>query len=305
MNQPLARGICSLVLAVGFIGFTNFNLEAQGSCGHDGKHSSESLDPHGPGEVMGFQLYRDYLIVTCGTIGNLTGLRFLIDTGTDPSLIDKRLARKLRLSERAAQIALGNRTIAGQSSFVEELSVGPLTVHKLPVLVSDLSFLQEELSARIDAVIGLDVLGQMPFVIDYSSRQIRFGPVPAMPRSVSMQRGPNFAMVKVQVNHHEFSFLVDTGASHLLVLSPRAREVFSRFHTIKEGQSRNLYGNFALNEVYLQDFRLGDFSFGGQSAYVLRDSRAYSENFDGLLNPARLGFKQVSFDFARRVLAWK
>src|SRR4051794_30344685 len=48
--------------------------------------------------VIALKLYRGYTIVARGSIGNLKNLNFLIDTGAVPSILDRRIAKKLRLT---------------------------------------------------------------------------------------------------------------------------------------------------------------------------------------------------------------
>jgi hypothetical protein len=43
------------------------------------------------------QLYRDYLVVVEGSIGNLETLAFIIDTGAYPSMVDQRISAALGL----------------------------------------------------------------------------------------------------------------------------------------------------------------------------------------------------------------
>jgi hypothetical protein len=49
------------------------------------------------GEVP-FELYLGYVIVAEGEIGPVGGLHFLIDTGTMPSIVDKRITHCLHLA---------------------------------------------------------------------------------------------------------------------------------------------------------------------------------------------------------------
>ena len=42
-----------------------------------------------------FKLYRGYVIVIRGSIGGLTNLNFVVDTGAVPSVVDARIALKL------------------------------------------------------------------------------------------------------------------------------------------------------------------------------------------------------------------
>ena len=68
----------------------------------------------GPPTAVGFDLYRGYLIVVRGSAGPEKGLNFLLDTGASYTVLDGRLARKLRLDEVPGVLAGVNG--AGKSS---------------------------------------------------------------------------------------------------------------------------------------------------------------------------------------------
>ena len=57
-----------------------------------------------------FELHQRHLVVIEGSIGPLNGLNLLIDTGTIPSMVDTRIARKLRLhAESSMLVAFGQQ----------------------------------------------------------------------------------------------------------------------------------------------------------------------------------------------------
>src|ERR1700722_17801790 len=132
-----------------------------------------------------FELYRDYLIVAPGKAGKWKGLNLLIDTGATPTVLDRQLAQKLGLEEEPASITLVNGKMAAGRATIPSLEFGPMRRDNLPVMVEDLSFFQKALPVRIDAVIGLDVLGSA-FEIDYLARKIYFGPLPPMAHSLPL-----------------------------------------------------------------------------------------------------------------------
>ena len=53
----------------------------------------QSLQSAGTITEVPFELYQRHLVVTKGSIGPLNGLNLLIDTGTIPSVVDRRIAR--------------------------------------------------------------------------------------------------------------------------------------------------------------------------------------------------------------------
>ncbi|MBZ5670754.1 MAG: retropepsin-like domain-containing protein [Acidobacteriia bacterium] len=94
-----------------------------------------------PGEIP-FELCPGYTIVAEGEIGSLKGLRFLIDTGAMPSVLDERIAHQLHLSGKAQSVTVFSRKIKGQGVVLPSLKFGPIQVVSLPILVRDLTFLE-------------------------------------------------------------------------------------------------------------------------------------------------------------------
>lgn len=144
------------------------------------------------GDTVKFDLYGGTLIVVKGSSGRLKGLNFLIDTGASPTVLDPRLAKKLRLQKTTASIAVLGGRVQAEKAIVPDLELGPARRDRLFVSIKDLSFLEQALSIRIDAEVGLDVLGQSPFVIDYSAHEIRFVR-PTPPPTPSNSGGPTIA----------------------------------------------------------------------------------------------------------------
>ena len=60
-----------------------------------------------------FDLLERHLIVVHGSIGSIDGLKLLIDTGAIPSMVDRKIARKLGLEVQEREfIAFGQKTRA-------------------------------------------------------------------------------------------------------------------------------------------------------------------------------------------------
>ncbi|MGC2403292.1 MAG: pepsin/retropepsin-like aspartic protease family protein [Acidobacteriaceae bacterium] len=249
------------------------------------KHDTE------PGTLK-FELYRDYLIVARGSVGPLKNLNFLVDTGASPTVLDRSLAQKLNLDEAPANISVLDGSVRAGQAVAPSLRFGPLQAANQPVLVEDLSFFQKALPLRIDAVIGLDVLGQTPFEIDYRSREIHFGSYPQLKNSLPFEIKAGLPIVNADLNHIPLHLLVDTGASSLILFGPSTPSSVlpmrvSAVNTIGETEKR---------QVWLQGLRLGETQFGQEPAFMVR-SRADGRNeFDGLMSPAALGITKIAMD---------
>ena len=127
-----------------------------------------------------FELYQHHLVVTKGSIGALNGRNLLIDTGTIPSVVDGRIARKLRLKTEPSTLIAFGQQVPIQSAVFEGFRIGSLQSGPVPAVVGDLSYLK---GAPIDAIVGLDVLARTNFSIDYRTRMLNFAPERSRGRS--------------------------------------------------------------------------------------------------------------------------
>ncbi len=252
-------------------------------------------------DTVHFDLYRDYLIVVRGSAGPLKGLNFLLDTGASPTVLDRRVAEKLHLDQLPASIAVVGGSVEAAQATAPTLEVGPARRDNFHVLVEDLSFFQKALPVRIDAVVGLDLLGQSAFEIDYTARQILFGPVPLLSNSLPLRLQAGLPIVEAEVNHLSAHLMVDTGASSLILFEPstprpmRVSEVRPTPGTI---------GEFDRKQVWLPSLKLGEAEFGKEPAFLVRSRSDGAQDFDGLMSPAALGITKLAIDLGRGLLTF-
>jgi Aspartyl protease len=139
-----------------------------------------SAGGYADGKPLRFDLYYGYLIVVRGGVGPFRNLHFLLDTGASPSIVDRKLMQKLHLGETPGVLAGINGRVQAGLTTVPSLQFGAVRKENFPAVIEDLSFFDKALPVRVDAVIGLDVLGQVPFEIDYASGRILFGSIASL-----------------------------------------------------------------------------------------------------------------------------
>ena len=251
--------------------------------------SSEPTHEASPGHhEIPFQKYRDYLIVVQGSLGDTQRLNFIIDTGTDRTVIDNRVAQKLHMVGVVGKLGVHNQVVEVQQAVLPSVQIGALRATFFPVLVRDLAFLQKGLGIRIDAVIGLDILSRSNFSIDYATKRIDFGAAPVSGSSAPFQSTPPWLTVPMEVNGVSLHLLLDTAASGILLFQSRIR---NRLQLISLGErmSSKMRGEFRLQSVILARAKLGETDFGQENAFVVEDQEDESREFDGLLGPSALG----------------
>lgn len=251
------------------------------------------------GKPLRFDLYRGYLIVFRGAAGPLKDLNFVLDTGASPTVVDRKLMQKLHLGETPGVLAgINGRAQTGMTT-VPSLQFGAVRKENFPVLVEDLSFFDRALPVRIDAVIGLDVMAQMPFEIDYASDQIHFGSVSALRNSLPLQMRAGLPMVTAEVNHVSVRLLLDTGGSSLILFGKTPMSV-SPVSAVEH--SSNMIGEFERKQVVLSSLRLGETEFRQQPAFLVQSRGDGTLDFDGLMSPALLGITRLVIDLGRGVV---
>jgi predicted aspartyl protease len=260
----------------------------------------QEIGPRQPIEgTVKFDLYRGYLMVARGSAGPVKGLTFLLDTGASSSVLDPQLARRLHLQRLPASISVLGGSVQAEKSVAPSLNVGLMQRENVPVLIEDLSFLQKALPVRVDAIIGLDVLGQAAFVIDYATRQIHLGPLPALPDAIPLHMAGGLAILDAQVNNLPARLLLDTGASSLFLFARSTPGAISDVRVSAVQQSSNTIGDSERKQVKLRSLRLGTTEFAQEPAFLVPDGSNGGHPFDGLISPAGLGVKRVAIDLAR------
>ncbi|HTZ58101.1 MAG TPA: aspartyl protease family protein [Acidobacteriaceae bacterium] len=251
-------------------------------------------------QALRFDLYRDYLIVARGSAGPVKGLNFLLDTGASPTVLDRHLVQKLHLEESPASIAVLDGSVEAGRAVVPDLHLGPMQKQNLSVLVEDLSFFQKALPLHIDAVIGLDVLGQVPFEIDYTSREIYFGSLPRLANSLPFQIKAGLPIAEAQVDRVPVHLLVDTGASSIILFGPSTPRPISPMRI----SAVNAIGEAERKQVWLHSLNLGEAKFGQEPAFMVRSRTDGNHDFDGLISPAALGITKIAIDRDRGLLSF-
>ena len=120
--------------------------------------------------TMPFELISGFLIVVDGQIGNQRVMRFILDTGATSSVIDAKVADRLRLPRSAGKVMTFDRRIPVQWMEISEFRVGPVVAKALRVMVIDLAR-YSRYGKDVDGVVGLDMLTRSEHLsIDYDRR---------------------------------------------------------------------------------------------------------------------------------------
>ena len=253
--------------------------------------------------VIPAKVYNGYLVVVQGSIGGMGKKNFAIDTGAYPSIIDRSIAKKLHLVARNEELRVVDHNINSQATFVPSLSLGPIRATNLKVLMQDLTPISETFGVHLDALIGLDILANSSFRIDYREKKVVFGPVDPLPMSAPMRWTDSMACVDLKVNDQPARLVVDTAAASSMLFTQRLPWA-SAGSGDPHGYS-NLGGGFTLHDIKAHSLELGGNDLGAGQVFISNAKNLTPFHFDGLLATGSLPFRQIAFDFERQLLAWE
>ena len=249
-----------------------------------------------------FELYQHHLIVTKGTIGPLNGLSLLIDTGTIPSMVDGRIARKLHMQAEPSMLVAFGQRVAIQSTILNGFRIGARQPGSVPAGVSDLSYLE---GVRIDAIVGLDVLARTSFSIDYRKRVLRFSADGREESVAPLELAWPFLTVQMTIGGQQVRLLVDTGSSDLVLFKSRMPAALSPIPWRGDKTVQYASGAARLQRLDLRQVRLGAHVWDRLPAWALdRLLDGYPPSVDGVLGVLALGCQRVQFDFEKSEFGW-
>jgi predicted aspartyl protease len=259
-----------------------------------------------PDEIP-FKLIQGFGIVVRGEIGSMRDMSFLLDTGAVPSAISQRAASQMGISGALGSLTLLSKDSQAEYATVNEVRFGWIRAVRLPMVVVDLTRLEQLLGTRIDAIIGLDALAGQDISIDYKHRKITRGlsgrarhVLPVETRSVA---GAPYWVLSISLEGEAFHVLLDTGANDVALFaghapkSVRAVKSGTIAHESAAGEGKAI----ALPPMTLV---LSGATFKNQLAVAVGEPPGAFREFDGVLGPTALGITRIELDWERKCLRW-
>ena len=252
---------------------------------------------------MPFRLSSGYLIEVEGRIGDQDKLKFVLDTGATITIIDHRIADKLKLDRHPAESFNFDRKLNWDSAVLPDLQFGPVHANDIPVFIGRLKEYSEFVK-NADAVIGMDLLRFSNFSVDLGTRKISF--------HRSMQKTPVVAgdpllqcpMLEVQVQGHPVRLIVDTGLAGVLFYEERLRKKVPGLRTSGHLVDATIGTRVRAKQATIPDVILGKANRDLSVLLVASPDPEMLPGIDGIIGITALQAHHVSFDFAGKTLTW-
>jgi predicted aspartyl protease len=299
MNRFL---LCSCLLLTATTSFVEVGwARTPGSSNDAGKQESESVSH--VSVRLPVRLYRGYLVIVEGAIGNVRKLNFLVDTGACPSVVDQKIAHDLKLAEQSERVNLWNKSVETRQVVIPSLSLGPVRVESIPVLAEDLSFLQKALGFKVHAIVGMDVLRKSSFTINYKAKTILFGVPENLTHSVPFETDTPVVTVRMGFQDRRMRMVVDSGGPDLTLFRSRVAGPIG-LQALGTETVADAGGAFQRTKVRIEELHIGKEAVGPQNAFLVDDRKDEGDDFDGVLGVRGLQFWKVAFDFQNRRFSW-
>ncbi len=250
-----------------------------------------------------FKLFRDHLIVIPVTVNGAGPCEFLLDTGTNTTLVSVEFARALRLRpiDRLELVTATGSQVVPRAQ-LETLTVGAKSVARLEVLISELREVRA-VGPEICGVLGQNFLSQFNYLINYRQRRIAFEDGDELEKSLRGERLPvewreDRALVSAQAaKGKSWRLVLDSGIASLLLFAADWRDLKLDWDSSEPQWLRasSDSGSRSARQKRLRRFSIGGADFHDLPVAVMEASAARAGRVEDGLLPTSL-FAQVYFN---------
>lgn len=256
------------------------------------------------GRIIGALLLVQFVALTLGFILLLpvtaSDLRFLVDTGADPSAVDLATAQRLGwpvdMSIAGEASGVGQRSTKIYPATIPTLLLGSAKLGPIEALAVDLSALSRRLGVDVAGVLGYSFLQERIVQIDYPRRLFRIladrpgyaADALRLPlRKLADDDATPLVTTGVVVNGNNLPVSLDTGSSLTLDLFPSASALLGPDlwkDSARETEVLGARGEVTVREVYVESVSVGPWNLGRQEIVLSEWSASESGRVGNLGN---------------------
>jgi hypothetical protein len=257
------------------------------------------------GNEMAIEVYGGYLAVARGSVNNVDNLPFLLDTAASNSAIDRRVAERLGLHGQPAKVISFDKTVALESTEVQEMTFGPERVSNVRVMIEDLGYLRST-GVHVDGVIGLDQLRRQSFLVDYARKRVVFGPIATGGmHGVPMRADAKSIRVEVELDVRPVWLVADTGVRGIVLYEDTVKDLLANYRLEGRTGEVSLGGPLENRIAIVPRLRLGGQDLDREVVLISAPGAKRLSGVSGYLGLASFNAKQVAFSFETNQLLWR
>ena len=246
-----------------------------------------------------------HLAVVTGSIGQVHSLKFLLDTGSTHTVIDRRIAKAFNLHLHRAHALSFDKSISLDGAVLPEIAFGPVHATNLEVLVADLRTFQAA-GVNVDAVVGLDLLTSESFRLDFARKLLVFGgDSPIDYRSVPLRTDGSSLRVQLELDGRPVFMILDTGSTGVTFYQDSLEDLHSDRHSVRETFLRTAGGPVPCELAIVPRLRFGSQDLDRRVFVVPAPHGAIQPDTRGYVGFDALGAREIIFDFVHNVLRWR
>ena len=251
-----------------------------------------------------FWLSSGYLIEVEGRIGRQGNLKFLLDTGSTISIVDRHIADNLKLQRHRAESLSFEKKLAWEVGTVPEVQFGPIKAQNVQMLVGSLAE-YSEFAKKADAIIGLDLLKMSNFSIEFEKKKIIFHPAEQRPSVSSNDPLANCLVLEAQVQGQPLRLLVDTGFPGILLYEEQVRQRIPSLRVAGNVTNVVVGKNLKAKQAIVTHVALGGTIRDLTVLFVTSPSPEMLHGIDGIVGITALKARRVHFDFVEKTVNWE
>jgi predicted aspartyl protease len=170
-------------------------------------------------QIVAFEAPRGHLVAVRGGAGSLDDLRFLLDTGTSRTVVDRRVVLALGLRGTPDEIQVLGHTLPAERVRLPSLQFGPIRVAAFEAVAVDLTDLSRRIDWQTDVIVGTDVLRGKCFIVDYDRRRLDFTCTGDWRWRMRCDAAAPSVIAEVHIDGRRYRMLVDTGSDALAIFA--------------------------------------------------------------------------------------
>ena len=256
------------------------------------------------GSALPFRLSSGYLIQVEGRIGDQTHLKFILDTGATISMVDQRIAQKLKLDAHTAKSFNFDRDFKWDTATISEVQFGPIHAANVVVLVGDLAR-YSEFARKADAIIGMDLLNLSNVTIDFGASNLIFDLTAPKAYLAGGDPMTKCLIVELQVQGRPVHVIVDTGLQGILLYEERMRKSVPGLRTAGSIKSATMGGRMQVKQATLPDVVFGNRNRELSVLFLPSPAADMLPGIDGIVGITALQARRVHFNFSKKTLLWE